>query len=170
MNRENILATIADLKTELSTIDVTKKQIESSLQVLTELMKSPLMSGGKRSASIHTVEKRVRTKFPSEAQGIEGGPVASDRVHAILSDMHGRFSRSKLYSNASNDGNGPIAPGTFANIFSKLIKRGQIKCVEGAPGQRDSVYMKAEEVISQPNESPQLESPNALPEIVDLFK
>jgi hypothetical protein len=148
MNRENILATIADLKAELSTIDVTKKQIESSLQVLTELMKSPLMSGGKRSVSTRTVEKKsVRTKLPSEvAQGIEGGLVASDRVHVILRNMHGRFSRSELYKNANNDGNGFIAPGTFANIFSKLIKRKQIVCVEGAPGQRDSVYKKAEEV------------------------
>ena len=146
MNRENIMATIADLKTELLNIETTKRQIESSLDTLTQLLRSPLLANSKRSPSIRSTGKKIATEeTPSlSAGGGVGTVLASDRVNAVLDNISGRFTRTELYKMAAGDGKGPIAPGTFANIFSKLIKRNKVICVEGAFGKRDSVYMKSD--------------------------
>ncbi|MBI4633423.1 MAG: hypothetical protein HY742_05995 [Deltaproteobacteria bacterium] len=155
MNRENILATIADLKAELSNIEATKQQIESSLNGLINLLK--LLSVNKRSAAKRLAEpKSHKVDLPTVGiVGVEGGGIlASDRVRAVLDNIQGRFTRSELYKAATNDGGGPIAPGTFANIFSKLIKRKHIILVGGAPGLRDSVYMKTNEANMLPEPSP----------------
>ncbi len=164
MNRENILATIADLKAELNNIEATKQQIESSLNGLTQLLK--LLSANKRSTTKRLTEPKnavsdIPTTTATTVAAVPGLSIASDRVRTILDNITGRFSRSELYKSASNDGGGPIAPGTFANIFSKLIKRKQIVLVEGAPGQRDSVYMKTNEanVLAESSTSEQGSAP-----------
>jgi|GEM_PF-4926414 len=156
MNRENILATISDLKEELSNIEAAKQQIESSLVGLRQLLKSPVVTLSKRATSNRLTEQKVtRTDFASSLpQTTDGGLLATDRVRIVLENIQGSFTRSELYKNASNDGNGAIAPGTFANIFSKLVKRGHVLCVTGALGQRDSVYMKADEANVQAESSP----------------
>ena len=151
MNRENISATIADLKTELANVEATKQRLETSINVLTDLLKGPLLSGGKKTApSPHVGGRVVRIQSPSTSmpQGAQT-PLAYERVHLILKNIQGSFTRSKLYGDANNDGYGPIAPGTFANIFSKLMKRGQIRCINGEPGQRNSIYEKTEKINEQ---------------------
>jgi len=166
MDRTNILATIADLKAELVNIEDTKKQIESSIKTLSQLLESPLLAigvvgvgrvGETTLTNLAAVkERRTRTKFPGTALETAGAPIPSERVHAALDKMHGSFKRGELKNNAANDGNGPIAEGTFANIFIKLIKREQIVCVEGAIGQRDAAFMKADEANNRSNPSLEL--------------
>jgi len=142
MNRDNIMATINDLKSELRRIDITRQQLESSINTLLQLLESPFIAAQVSRPVLKRRPKLILT--PPDAPKAEV-PIASDRVHAVLKDMQGRFSRSELYKKASEDGYGFIAPGTFANIFIKLINRKQIICVEGAVGQRDAVFMKADD-------------------------
>jgi hypothetical protein len=73
------------------------------------------------------------------------GPLPFERVHRALETMHGQFYRSDLAKKANSDGMGEIARGTFANIFSKLLSRNQIVCINGESGKRDSLYMKSSE-------------------------
>jgi hypothetical protein len=139
VDRNNILATIADLIAELGRIEATRNQIEASIKTLSQLLESPLFAV----ESTITPTRSVRTKFPHLKEGGEG-PIPSERLHSALDKMQGRFKRGDLKDNAINDGSGAIAEGTFANIFIKMIKRKQIVCVEGTVGQRDAVFMKAE--------------------------
>jgi hypothetical protein len=68
----------------------------------------------------------------------------SERVNKALLKMHGEFSRAELLTEAEYDGAG-IAPGTYGNIFLKLLKRKQIQLVRGEAGSKNSRYMRSKE-------------------------
>jgi len=148
MNKSNILATIADLKAELRQINEQKQHLESSINSLYKLI-------GKKGQTLDVVSQKITSQqSPQTGKGIDATTpsekgldaiVPSYRVRLVLNNMNGRFLRSDLYRNSSNDGRGPIAPGTFANIFSKLVKRRLIVCVDGEAGQRNAVFVKASE-------------------------
>lgn len=155
MNKSNILATISDLKAELKQINEQKQHLESSINSLYKLIGKRSQTVDNSSAKTTTIS--LNTKNIEELHRVEKGVdsiVPSYRVRTVLNNMQGRFLRSELYKNSSNDGHGPIAPGTFANIFAKLIKRKLIYCVDGETGQRNAVFLKADEYAKLIDEIP----------------
>lgn len=160
MNTSNILATIADLEAGVKELDETKAQLEASIASLRQLLNNPWLinpEGASSTARIGQWNARAIHHLPKTPRKPDE-IVPSDRVQAALNELNGRFSRSELFEKARKDGHGDIARGTFANIFSKLIKRNQIVCVEGVVGQRSAIYMKTKEYeeskASQPQEQP----------------
>ncbi len=155
MNKANILSIIADLKIELKQINESKQQIEDSINSLYKLIgKKGQVSDGITPKVASPNQQNTRTNYGVQTDKGVDAIVPSYRVRVVLNNMRGRFLRSELYRNAANDGHGPIAPGTFANIFAKLIKRKGIFCVEGEYGQRNAVYLKADEYEKSNTESP----------------
>lgn len=160
MDRSNILATINDLEQWLRGVDEQKREVESTVITLKKL----LGVVGDSSASATLCPSRPMSGNTPD------GPIPSDRVYASLKEVSGRFTRSELYEKAENDGNGKIAKGTFASIFSKLMQRGVITLVEGKFGSRTAVYMKTDEyeALQQQNPTPE---PDTMPEQGhDLFQ
>jgi hypothetical protein len=155
MNKANIMAIIADLKIELKQINESKQQIEDSINSLYKVIgkKGQVSDGITPKVTIPAPQITKTTHVMQVDMGVDV-IVPSYRVRLVLNNMKGRFLRSELYKNAANDGHGPIAPGTFANIFAKLIKRKAIFCVEGEYGQRNAVYLKADEYEKLNTESP----------------
>ncbi len=167
MDRSNVLATISDLERWLKDVDEQKREVESTIITLKRLL--GIVDGGYGIGSIPPNRHGASTTSMSMSRGTPEGPIPSDRVHAALREMSGRFTRSELYERAENDGNGEIAKGTFASIFSKLMQRGFITLVEGKFGNRTAVYMRTEEYNAQKqNPTPE---PDTTPEQGDnLFQ
>lgn len=125
---------------ELSKIETTRKAMENTLAGLT-LWERTLRGNG----SALDANKPTRHANKTKMDNLEGGPLPHERVHRALSSMQGTFLRSKLYNESVADGLGPIARGTFGNIFVKLLKRKQIAVAKGRAGRKNCLYAKTQE-------------------------
>lgn len=69
-------------------------------------------------------------------------PSAGERIEKALDYIDGTFTRAQLLAQAERFGKGSIGAGTFRDIFSGLLKSQTIRCVEGRPTDRDSLYKR----------------------------
>jgi len=137
MDNSKFVLAINELEAWLSENDLTRKEVESSIVTLRKL-------AGMNNNSTTTTWMGGIAPRSSVTPG-EIDVIPSNRVQAALKSMSGRFFRQDLYTKSIKDGYGDIAPGTFANIFGKLLKRGSIVLVDGEFGKRNAVYMRSDE-------------------------
>lgn len=148
-----------EIEAELNKIDKIKEELKNSLNALSSL---EVALGGNllcaqpyqpKQINLHSSISANSTTPDIAAEIIE---TPSYRVSRALGQMIGKFSRSDLYEKTMSDGMGDIKRGTYSPIFSKLVNRKKIVCVEGSPGQKGSMYAKASEA-GTPVESPTTE-------------
>jgi hypothetical protein len=145
------LAQIAEMKNkireELRQLDGLKQSMEHTLAGLIEwekhLQSSPVKTGTRRPAGI----KELKPKPQAAIRAADITP--RERVNKALATVHGEFTRSQLLAETECDGKGSIDTAAYSNIFSRLLKRQDIQCVNGSPRQRDSLYMRSGEKKSK---------------------
>ncbi len=141
MNLNQVAAMKAKVLEELQRVDRLKQSMEQTLAGLLQwekYLQGTATSGGKAIAKKPHPGTGGRDHRPAREK------TPSERINRALQKMHGEFSRAELLAEAEYDGKA-IPPGTYGNIFLKLISTKQIRLVRGEVGRKNSRYMKSKE-------------------------
>jgi hypothetical protein len=143
MDPAQIIRIRSKIVEELQQLEALRHSMETTLAGLVELEKqlrenvAPL-AGVEMKGPVPDETTQSRPRRTARA----GEPSASERVARALDYIDGVFTRAQLLAQAERFGKGNIGAGTFRDIFSGLLKSQTIRCVEGRPTDRDSLYKK----------------------------
>jgi len=154
MNKAQIAAVEAAIKSDYE--DKINALIEERDFLLAAISQRKEMLYGSAKSAPNVSNDKKPTRHAKSAHKVEEILISvPKRMKAALERIEGEFSRQKLFEMTRNDGNAsPIAEGTLAVQFAKLVKSNEITTVQRSHSNIPGLYRKTADFQISKDEQP----------------